>query len=364
MKDAGKSFRRTDMTASKLEKAAKDSERYHAKKDRYAVGTPEWEHWNRRAWAADNQYATEKQRLVKNSTREPEDVLTEVELAWRNEALAASHGETLNPPQPRKVSELTELYQRAVSAFKRGSYTGGSDLLEKADSLVGIDTDSRMQVRGKNMMKNARGSVADEDAARELVLFTTNDGALWGPGNTQGAAIRQNLDKKIKSGKLDLTKVPKLFEYLMTSASNAYAKEFGSRGDTGSSMFNAATRRLAAKEMAQEYLDELAYTTPNGRALPVAMNILGRRWRDSSGSTYHTVVIIFETPDGAVEELETDKPEYGYGDQYMQTALEMLVQEGVVPPPVKGTAPWRHLREDLGIPLQYRAEDVKRKKDL
>ncbi len=212
------------------------------------------------------------------------------------------------------------------------------------------------------MIKNARGSVADEHAARELVLFTENDGALWGPGNTQGAAIRQSLDKKIKSGKLDLTKVPKLFEYLMTSASNAYAKEFGSRGDTGSSLFNAATRRLAAKEMAESYLSELAYTTPNGRELPVAMHILGRRWRDSFGNTYHTVVINFEMPDGAMEQLETSTPEDGYGDAYTQTALEVLVQEGIVPP-TKGVAAVRYLR-DLGIQLDYDVEDVKRKKDL
>lgn len=206
--------------------------------------------------------------------------------------------------------------------------------------------------------------MADADAARELALYTANTSSLWGPGNTQGAAIRKNLELKAAKGTLDPSKAPKLFEHLMESAAKEYVREMGSPGDRWSDMFNKSTRRLAAEEMSAEYLEELGFQ-PNGSAAMSKLDIRGRRWRDSSGNTYHTVSIILDLVDGSVEELVLDTPTYGYGDMYMQTALDMLVQEGVVPPPPRHSmSAAKYLRDDLGISLRYSAEDVKRKKDL
>lgn len=109
-------------------------------------------------------------------------------------------------------------------------------------------------------------STVDTDAARELVLYATNTGSLWGPGNTQGAAIRKNLELKAKKGTLDPSKAPKLFEYFMESAAKEYVREMGSPGDRWSDIFNKSTRRLAAEELSAEYLEEELGLQPNVRS--------------------------------------------------------------------------------------------------
>jgi hypothetical protein len=110
---------------------------------------------------------------------------------------------------------------------------------------------------------------ADEQAAQELVLYTENTSNLWGPGNTQGEAIRKNLAAKAARGTLDPQKTPKLFEYLMESAAKQYAKEFASPSEWNK-IFTKATRELAAKEIAENYFEtyreELAALQPNSRA--------------------------------------------------------------------------------------------------
>ena len=52
--------------------------------------------------------------------------------------------------------------------------------------------------------------------------------------------------------------------------------------------------------------------------------IIGRRWfQKTYGNTYHSVTVIV---DG--ETVGTCPMTYGYGDQYIQTAHEMLVKAG------------------------------------
>ncbi len=101
------------------------------------------------------------------------------------------------------------------------------------------------------MRPNGRASEADEDAAINLVLYTENTAALWGPGNTQGESIRKNLLLKHKRGVLNPDLVPKLFEYLMDTAAKMYNAE------VDRTKFTAATRRAAAYAMAQQFLEEL-----------------------------------------------------------------------------------------------------------
>lgn len=91
------------------------------------------------------------------------------------------------------------------------------------------------------------------------------------------------------------------------------------------------------------------------------LHIEGRRWRDSYGNTYHSVRVF---SDG--EEIGYLPFQYGYGDQYIQTALDWLKDSGNMPS-------LRHdahvtgggtlfLREALGA--SYSVVDVGRKKDL
>ena len=54
------------------------------------------------------------------------------------------------------------------------------------------------------------------------------------------------------------------------------------------------------------------------------ITIIGRRWfQKTYGNTYHSVVVLV---DG--EEIGREPFAYGYGDQYIQTAHELLVKAG------------------------------------
>lgn len=221
---------------------------------------------------------------------------------------------------------------------------------------IGADEWFALSLEGsEDMRSNGRATVADEDAARELVLFTENDAKLWGPGNTQGASIRENIARKLKSGKLDVSKLPKLFEYLMDSAAKAYEKDYG-----GHNLFNAATRRLAAKDFAEQYVDELKATgllTRNGA--PQVITVSANVWRDLNGNTYHVAYVTAHLPGGRAERLKSPVTYGGSSGMYLETAREMLVEAGIIPTSSKAHTWLRAIDvEDLG------ATRVSRKKDL
>lgn len=92
--------------------------------------------------------------------------------------------------------------------------------------------------------------------------------------------------------------------------------------------------------------------------------IVGRRWfQRGPGNTYHSVTIF---RDG--EQIAYLPFAYGYGDQYIQTALDWLEDNGRIPARIPHPATGgkesgtRYLREVLGI--DYEVHDVDRKKDL
>jgi hypothetical protein len=86
------------------------------------------------------------------------------------------------------------------------------------------------------------------------------------------------------------------------------------------------------------------------------LHIEGRRWfHRGPGNTYHSVRIF---KDGAL--LVTLPYQYGYGDQFLQTALDWLKANGLAPEGAEyGT---RYLREVLHA--SYSVIDVSRKSDL
>ena len=89
------------------------------------------------------------------------------------------------------------------------------------------------------------------------------------------------------------------------------------------------------------------------QARPV-FHISGRRWfQRSYGNTYHTVTIY---KDGAA--VFTSPRSYGYGDMFLQTAVNWLRANGY-PDLDYGT---RALREELGA--TYEVNDVARERDL
>jgi hypothetical protein len=87
-----------------------------------------------------------------------------------------------------------------------------------------------------------------------------------------------------------------------------------------------------------------------------SIHIEGRRWfQKAYSNTYHSVRIWI---DG--EQVATLPYQYGYGDGFLQTAIDWLKANNHVPASAEyGT---RYLREELGG--TYSVIDVSRKKDL
>jgi hypothetical protein len=89
-----------------------------------------------------------------------------------------------------------------------------------------------------------------------------------------------------------------------------------------------------------------------------SLHIDGRRWfQRSAGNTYHSVTVFVNG-----ETLRAPYS-YGYGDQFLQTAGELLAAAGYdVKTNRPGCLGTRHLREELGG--TYSVSDVSRKKDM
>lgn len=91
----------------------------------------------------------------------------------------------------------------------------------------------------------------DQDAYDELQLFIDNDGDLY---KRSLIPIVKNIQKKMKSGKYDHTKAPKLWMYHVDAGAKQYVKEFG--GDVRNS-FPKQLREKLAEEYADEYKEEI-----------------------------------------------------------------------------------------------------------
>jgi hypothetical protein len=96
---------------------------------------------------------------------------------------------------------------------------------------------------------------ADPHAARELELYIENESDLspWGPRG-QGREIAKNLARKMRSGKYDPAKAPKLWAYLAEAGAKRYAKEFGIAREWART-FTPATRELVAVSLARDFED-------------------------------------------------------------------------------------------------------------
>lgn len=89
------------------------------------------------------------------------------------------------------------------------------------------------------------------------------------------------------------------------------------------------------------------------------ITIEGRRFKDAQGNTYHTVeVFVNDKFVGA-----TDNERYGYKDQYLQTAKNILLREYDLPYSFDTNSPIWALNDD-NIKVEYSVVDVKRKRDL
>jgi hypothetical protein len=91
-----------------------------------------------------------------------------------------------------------------------------------------------------------------------------------------------------------------------------------------------------------------------------SVKIVGRRWfQRTYGNTYHTADIYVNDV-----HVHTTPMQYGYGDQYMQTGWEWLVNNGYIPKDEDRRKPPWQIAQDMGFDLSYYALDVRRQRDL
>lgn len=88
--------------------------------------------------------------------------------------------------------------------------------------------------------------------------------------------------------------------------------------------------------------------------------ITGKKWfQKTYGNTYHTISIVDQN---GLPLYESKNKVYGYGDHYKQTALEILLELGLIPEKYKDNL---HLFErENNYPITWKVWDVTRKKDL
>ena len=90
------------------------------------------------------------------------------------------------------------------------------------------------------------------------------------------------------------------------------------------------------------------------------LHIIGRRWfQKSYGNTYHTAQIII---DGKT--VHRTPQAYGYGDHYLQSAVDWLKQSGHLPADGEHISNTRFLHEESGFDFTYECHDVQRQKDM
>lgn len=96
-------------------------------------------------------------------------------------------------------------------------------------------------------------------------------------------------------------------------------------------------------------------------ALPRQIVVMGRRWFNKTwGNTYFSVAVYVNG-----EFIAKVPYEYGYGDQYMQRAVQLLIDAGFYPAPKDGGyKPLWQFAQDTGDKLLYFVADVATKKEL
>ena len=103
------------------------------------------------------------------------------------------------------------------------------------------------------------------------------------------------------------------------------------------------------------------------------VQVIGRRWFEkTNGNTYHSTEVIITDLDTGEKKSFKEPFLYGYGDQYRQTATNILVEHTNIMNKVSeenrrfGLTYWGVLDElkEQGVDVSFSVSDVGRKKDL
>ena len=94
-----------------------------------------------------------------------------------------------------------------------------------------------------------------------------------------------------------------------------------------------------------------------------AFAVKGVRWfQKSYGNTYHKAYVS-GLKDGVWQPIcHSDKMQYGYGEQYLSTATQLMIDAGLIERSNEYALNQLNVRQSLN--LEHYAEDVQRKKDM
>ena len=91
-----------------------------------------------------------------------------------------------------------------------------------------------------------------------------------------------------------------------------------------------------------------------------SVEVWGKRWfQKSYGNTYHKVKVYVND-----KLIGTSDINYGYGDSYLQTAKQILIEKGYFPRALKNESSLSRFFRDRKIDFTYYVNDVNREKDL
>ena len=138
-----------------------------------------------------------------------------------------------------------------IDQYERKPYARETLELHVLDAAsMAVRSNPRRRIRAK-VRRNPAKQPADNAAARELVLYTTNDADLY---RQQVQPIIKNLARKMQKGVYNAELAVKLWRYLADNGAKKYAKEFATPGEQGL-IFTPATRDIAARDL-RDYYDE------------------------------------------------------------------------------------------------------------
>ena len=169
----------------------------------------------------------------------------------RKEAAAQKRAHT---KRGRAASTFRYRPTAEIKAFTDALNKGDEEKIKAFNLIYG-----HMLTKKRNPSK--RRNAADKVAARELYLFTVNDGDLY---RSQGTAIITNLAKKMAKGQFDRAKAVKLVGYLADNGARKYGREFvgprrgaWQRYSLRKAPFTVADRRAAAHMILDDYMEQI-----------------------------------------------------------------------------------------------------------
>ena len=145
---------------------------------------------------------------------------------------------------PEKAKKLQESFTNRISHLdkKMGTKAAGNKIyLESKLFLEAID---------KFIAENE----VDDDAMRELELYSENDGDLY---RQSYVPIAKNLSKKFKKGNYDSELAQKLWKYHADRAAQKYGMDHAGGAKDGLRMFSPDTRRALAASLEDAWHQEM-----------------------------------------------------------------------------------------------------------